>query len=73
MKQGGLEIKCAVNCRWLNEQFLEKLKDFITRNYDFDKCLVDDSKTILASLKAELEGVEHESNASDCDSLMDAV
>ena len=42
-------------------------------NFDFDKYLVDDSKTILASLKAELEGVEHENNASDCDSLMDAV
>ena len=73
LKQGGLEIKCAVSCRQLNEKFLEKLQDFITRNYDFDKCLVDDSKTILASLKAQLEGADHESSASDCYSLMDAV
>ena len=59
LTQGGLEIKCSVTANWESEDSIDILKSSIENTYNFDDRLVDDSETVLESLKNSYE-VEEE-------------
>ena len=57
LTQGGLEIKCIVS--WASDDGIDILRSSIEKNYSFEDRMVDDSKTVLQSLKNSYE-VEEE-------------
>ena len=60
LSQGGLEIKCIVTVNWASDDGVDILMSSIEKNYSFEDRLVDDSKTVLPSLRNlhEIENVE---------------
>ena len=59
LTQGGLEIKCIVTVSWASDDGIDILRSSIEKNYSFEDRMVDDSKTVLQSLKNSYE-VEEE-------------
>ena len=47
LTQGGLEIPCKIMLSWSSRTGIAIFRDFINKSYDMEKCLVDDSPTIL--------------------------
>ena len=47
LTQGGLEIKCEMTIEWQDKDKFLLLKEYVFKNYNFEKSLNDDSKDIL--------------------------
>ena len=57
LTQGGLEIKCEMTIEWQDKDkfLLLKLKEYICKNYNFEKSLDDDSEDILEDINKVMQ------------------
>lgn len=54
LTQGGIEIPCKIKLSWSSRTGIAIFSDFVIKNYDLEKNLVDDSPTILREIKENL-------------------
>ena len=55
LTQGGLEIKCEMTIEWQDKDKVLLLKEYVFKNYNFEKSLNDDSEDILEDINKVMQ------------------
>ena len=77
LTQGGLEIKCVVDCRWPNDEAdaskkkLALLEKLLAEKYTFENRLTDETAEIMKEIEARMNAVDQDDYDHDVNFLED--